>query len=133
MAGVMSDAMGTSGALIASTLETYSDRARPAMESLQALASLSPVAAGAVAETGKAWFELMSRTAESRGRRSAELMRCFTPQQVAQVQAGYFGDAMHAWLDANARILDISVETYRGMVQPVERARGRMRDARKSA
>src|SRR5688572_30461441 len=64
LTGAVGDALGEAGALIASTVKSYSDRARPAMESLRALASLPPVAAGAAAATGKAWFELMSRAAE---------------------------------------------------------------------
>jgi hypothetical protein len=119
--------------LIANAVQTCSDRARPAMESLQALASLPPVAAGAAAQTGKTWFELVSRTTESRGRRSLELMHCVTPGQFAEMQSRYLGETMQAWMEANAKLLDISLDAYRGMVQPVERATGRAKDARRSA
>ena len=133
VAGAVGDALGRTGALIADAVQTYSDRARPAMESLEALASLPPVAATAAAETGKTWLELMSRGAESRGRRSRELMRCFTPLQAADVQSRYVGESVQAWFDANTRMLDISIEAYRGMMQPFARVPERAENARKSA
>ena len=131
--GAVAEVVGQTGALLADTVQRYSDRARPAMDSLQALANLPPVAADAAAQTGKTWFELFSRTTESRGRRSLDLMRCVTPGQFAEVQTRYFGETMHAWLEANTRMLDISVEAYRGMVQPIERTQGRTKDAGKTA
>lgn len=133
MGGALSTALGEGGALMANAVQSYSERVRPTMEGLQALASLPPVAAGAAARTGQAWFELMSRTAESRGRRSLDLMRCVTPGQFAEVQSRYLGETMQAWMEANTRLLDISVEAYRGMVQPVERTTRGTKDARKGA
>jgi hypothetical protein len=133
VAGAMSNALGQAGTLMADAVQSYSDRARPAMETLQVLASLPPVAAGAAAQTGKTWFELVSRTAESRSRRSLDLLHCVTPGQFAEVQSRFLGETMQAWMEANARLLDISLETYRGMVEPAERSTGRAKDARQRA
>ena len=133
VAGAVSSAMGQTGAMIANAVQSYSERAAPALERLEALASLPPVATGAVAETGKTWFELMGRNAESRARRSRHLLTSFTPQEAAQAQTRYVGDTMQAWFETHARMLDISIEAYRGMMQPMARAAERVKDARKSA
>jgi hypothetical protein len=118
--------------LIVNAVQSYSDRARPAMEGLEALASLPPVAANAAAETGKAWLELMSRSAESRGRRSREMMRCVTPLQVTGVQSRYVSDTMQAWFEANTRMLAISMDACQGMMQPFARTAEHQEDARES-
>lgn len=133
LAGAVSSALGQTGALIANAVQSYSDRSGPALEQLEVLATLPPVAAGAAAETGKAVFELIGRDAESRARRSRHLLRAFTPQQAAQAQARYVGDTMQSWFEANARMLEISIQAYRGMLQPMARATQRAREARKSA
>jgi hypothetical protein len=133
IAGALNTALGQTGALIATAVQTYSERAAPALQRLEALASLPPVATGAAAETGKTWFELMGRNAESRARRSRHLMQSFTPQQAAQAQARYLGDSAQAWFEANARMLDISIEAYRGMTQTLSRGGQRDKDAGKPA
>ncbi len=133
VAGAVSTALGQTGSLIANAVQSYSDRAGPALQQLEALASLPPVAAGAAAETGKAVLELIGRDAESRARRSRHLLRAVTPQQAAQAQARYVGETMQAWFEANARMLDISIDAYRGLVQPIVSAGNRAKDVRKSA
>ena len=131
--GVVSEALGNSAASLARAVETYSDRALPAMESLQGMASLPPALAGAATEAGKAWLELLRRTAESRGRHSRALLHSFTPPQIAQAQYRYFGETMQAWMEANTRMLDISFEAYRSMVKPMQRAGEATKERRKAA
>jgi hypothetical protein len=132
-AGAVGDALGQTSALIARAFESYSDRARPTMTGLPVLASLAPVAAGAAAQTGRTWFELMSRTAESRTQRSIELVGCTTPLQAVEVQTRYVGATMQAWLEANRKMLDISVQAYWGMMSPFEGANPGAGSANKDA
>jgi hypothetical protein len=40
---------------------------------------------------------------------------------------------MQAWMEANARMLDISVEAYRSMLKPMERASEATKETRKAA
>jgi hypothetical protein len=131
--GAVGEAVGNSAASLARAVETYSDRALPAMESLQGLASLPPVLTGAATEAGKAWLELLRRTAESRGRRSLALLHSFTPPQIAQAQYRYVGETMQAWMEANTKMLDISFEAYRSMLKPMERASEAAKETRRGA
>jgi hypothetical protein len=117
--GAVGDALGQTVDLIASTVQSYSEAARPAMESVRNLASVPPVAAGAAAEGGKAWFELMSRATESRNRSSLDVLRCRNPLHMAEIQTRYIGETTQAWMEANKRLLDISVEFYRAMMNPI--------------
>ena len=102
-------------ALMASTVQSSAKGALPILQGLQALGSVPPVAAEAAAETGRMWFELMSRTAETGGRGSLALMRCFTPDQIMEVQTRCLGRTIQAWLVANSRMLDITAQAYRGV------------------
>ena len=120
MADMVGDAVEQSGALVANAVQNYSGTSRPAMNRLQALASMPPVAVDAAVETREAWLEWMSRTAETRGRSSRDLLQAFTPFAVMEAQTRYVGQAMQAWLDASGRMLDISVQASRWM-RPGER------------
>src|SRR5688572_22162906 len=103
------------------------------MESLQAFTRFAPFVRGAAAEAGKTWFELWKRDAESRGGRSLDLMRGLTAQQAAEVQTRYVGETMQAWLEANNRMLEITIEAYQKMVHRVEPATEGTKEARKGA
>ncbi len=76
---------------------------------------------------------MWKRTAERRGRKSLDLMRCFTPQQAVEVQTRYVGETMQAWLEVNNRMLEISIEAYQSMVHRVERATESTNEPRKGA
>jgi len=112
----MSLALEQTGTLVAHAVQSYSERVWPAVETLDALAGLPPVATAAAAETGKAWFELIGRAAESHERRSRHLRRSFTPMQVMDAQSRYVGETTRAWFDAQARMLDISFGAYQRLM-----------------
>jgi hypothetical protein len=113
---LVGEALENTTASMARMAEAYSTQALPSMDKLQALVSLPQVLTGAAARAGETWLEMLSRTAESGKKRSLALMQCFTPPQVAQVQSRYLGETVQAWLEANSRMLEISVEAYRSMV-----------------
>jgi hypothetical protein len=130
---VVGEGPGETAASAAHAVATYPGRALPAMERMQAVASFPPAMTRAAAEAGKTWLELIQRTAESRGRRSLAFVQCFTPPQLAQVQSRYVGETVQAWLAANTRMLDISIEAYRSIMQSLEQAEESTKEARKGA
>jgi hypothetical protein len=98
------------------------------MGGLQALANLPPVAIGAATETREALLDWMGAAAERRSRSSRDLMRCFTPFGMAEVQTRYFGQSMQAWFEASTRLLDISIDASRGVMRSGERQADHHRD-----
>jgi hypothetical protein len=50
-----------------------------------------------------------------------------------EVQTRYVGATMQAWLEANRKMLDISVQGYRGMVSPFEGSNPGLGSANKDA
>ena len=121
MAGLFGEVLERTGASTARAVRTYSDTTRPVLDGLQAFAGLPAVAVGAAAETRQAWFEWMGRAVENRSRTTSDLLHCASPREFAETQSRYVGGAMQAWLEASNRMLDISVDAWRGMVQPLER------------
>lgn len=117
VAGLVGDAVERTADMLVEAVQTYSDTTQPMMDGVKALAGVAPVALDAAAETRQVWFDWMSRSAETRSRRSRDLINCVMPQQVAQVQSRFLGETMQAWLDANARMLDISMDAYRGLAE----------------
>jgi hypothetical protein len=115
------DVLEQAGASTARAVQSYSDTTRPVMNGLQAFVGLPAVAVGAAAETRQAWFEWMGRAVENRSRSTSDLLHCASPREFAEAQSRYVGDAMQAWLEASNRMLDISVNAWRGIVQPLER------------
>jgi hypothetical protein len=79
--------------------------ALPLPADLQAFSRLP----SAFSEAGEAWMDWIGKTAETGARASRELANCATPYQFVSVQANFFGEAMRAWIEVSARMIEISM------------------------
>lgn len=101
--------------------------AMPAINGLETFASLPGVAASATSEVGRIWTRWAESTWRASVQGAQDLARARDPRTVAEVQGRMANEAMRAWLDASARLLDIAMHASRDMLAPIERQTERMK------
>lgn len=102
--------------------ETYRRSARTATLDLQAATAVSQATIGTMAQIrseGQAW---LGRAVDDGVRFSGELLRCRSPQQLAQLQGEFLTNATRNWLGSSARILGLS-QAMAGQALPALQAR----------
>ena len=101
--------------------------AMPATNGLETFASLPGVAASASSEVGRVWTRWAESTWRASLQGAQELARARDPRTIAEAQGRMASEAMRAWLDASARLLDIAMHASRDMLAPIERQTERMK------
>jgi Hemerythrin HHE cation binding domain./Phasin protein. len=99
----------------------------PVTDGLETLAFLPGVAASATSEVGRVWTQWAETTWRAGVQGAQELARARDPRTIAEAQGRMANEAMRAWLDASARLLDIAMHTSRDMLKPMERQAERMK------
>ncbi len=104
--------------------------ATPMTGGLETLASLPGVAASTSSEVGRVWTQWAETTWRASVQGAQELARARDPRSIAQAQGRMANEAMRAWFDASARLLDIAMHASRNMLKPIEHQTERMKSGK---
>jgi hypothetical protein len=111
-------ARGT-GALLAAA-EIYNDAAQVAAQDLQAIATLSTIAAGGLADMRQAWMEWVNRSLRTGTRTTQQLLRVKSLEQLAELQRNFLRESFDNLLEGSAQLLRISSRVSDDARQPIE-------------
>lgn len=95
-------------------------------DDVQAVKASATVSAGVATEIYTAWNEWFGNAARINAEAAQQLMRCKTPQQIAEHQKEFATNALRNWMQGNAKLLEISQRSAKQAVNPLNR---RLNDA----
>jgi hypothetical protein len=108
------------GSEIQGAANTYGDAMKTMVPDLRTVASLPKVAVGAMTEIRSAWIEWMSQTTRAGTQLSQDLVR-----QAAEQQQRLAAGAVQAWMEHNARMMQITMRVAQESLRPfVNRSAG---------
>lgn len=104
----------------------YTETSEKIHEDVQAIQASSSVTAGAVSEIYSIWGEWFSTAARVNADAAQKLMQARSLQQVAELQQEVATSALHAWMERNAKVLEITQRTSKEALRPLASRLGRV-------
>ena len=100
--------------------EIYSDAAHETGEDLQAIATLSTIAAGGLNEWRQAWINWFNRSLGTTARASRQLLHCTSIEEIADLQRSFLKESFGNLLEGSAQMLRISGRVSEDALRPLE-------------
>lgn len=108
-----------SGAILAAA-EIYNETAQLTAQDLQAIATLSSIAAGGLADMRQAWMEWVGRSLRTSTRATQQLLRVKSLEQLADLHRSFLKESFDNLLEGSAQLLRISSRVSEDARRPIE-------------
>jgi phasin family protein len=105
---------------IRAAAEIYNETAQVTAQDLQAIATLSSIAAGGLADMHQAWMEWLNRSLRTTSRATQQLMRVKSLEQLAELQRSFLKESFDNLLEGSAELLRISSRVSEDARRPIE-------------
>jgi phasin family protein len=107
------------GAIMAAA-EIYNETAQVTAQDLQAIATLSSIAAGGLADMRQAWMEWLNRSLRTSTRATQQLLRVKSLDQLADLQRSFLKESFDNLLEGSVQLLRISSRVSEDARRPIE-------------
>jgi len=102
-------AVSTAVSTATDTTRAASEAVQPLLRSFSAFSDIPGVSLNLATDVGQVWSDLMRKNLETGARASQEMFRLASPQQIAQAQSRFAAEMLQSWMDAGARMMEISL------------------------
>jgi len=112
------------------TTRAASDALQPMIRSFSAFSEMPGASMEMVRDVGQVWSDLVRKNFETSARASQEVFRLTSPQQLAEAQTRLAAEVLQSWMNAGARMMEISLRAS-GTMRTV--AKGARQEAEKAS
>jgi len=108
---------------VTDTTRAASAAVQPLIRGFGAFSEMPGASLEMARDVGQLWSDLVRKNLETSARASQEMFRVTTPQQIAETQGRFAVEMMQSWMNAGARMMEISLRASGSVKSAVEGAR----------
>jgi hypothetical protein len=108
---------------VTDTTRAASAAVQPLIRSFGAFSEMPGASLEMARDVGQLWSDLVRKNLETSARASQEMFRVTTPQQIAETQGRFAVEMMQSWMNAGARMMEISLRASGSVKSAIEGVR----------
>jgi hypothetical protein len=108
---------------VTDTARAAGQAVQPMIGSLSAFSEMPGTSLELARDVGQLWSDLVRKNLETGARASQEMFQLTTPQQIVEAQRRYAVEMMQSWMNAGARMMEISLRASGSMSSAIQGAK----------